>query len=152
MARCILAHYRTIGALVALLALDGVLPAFAAKPISMTITQTGNAFTIYPGIAVTAHQIASINIASVDPYSVSLTDNKNGKLVNGSNVLPYEVEFSGAGKKNLSTGTPKVIKKNGQGNNNDEDLPLTIFVLAGKSIGIPAGDYTVTIYIELAAQ
>jgi hypothetical protein len=144
----ILQQYRSIGALVALLLVDCVLPVFSLTTLTIT---PGGGFSIYPDIAVVDQSIATINIDSDTGYSVSLIDDNNGVLKNGANNLPYTVSYDGGGEITLSS-TPSIVESVGTGVVDDGVRPLTIFVTAEQSVGIPAGDYSVTVTAEITAM
>ena len=136
---------RCLPLLAALLAL-GVSP-LAIPAVSVSATPVGG-FTITPGIAVVNQSVATITINSDADYEVTLKDDNNGQLLNGASSIAYTVKYDNGPEISLSTTTTSV--ETGASVTNGS-RSLTVFIAAGASVGIPAGNYTATVTIEILA-
>jgi len=139
-------HTRNLRDIITLFALAVAGQALAA--VSVVITPSGS-FNITPGVAVTNQSIGSILInADLSSYEVTLRDDNSGLLKNGANSMSYTVKYNGGSQLVLST-TPLSVETGSTVTNGNRTL--TIFVPSNDSIGVPAGNYTSTITVEILA-
>lgn len=125
------------------LVLAGPVPA----AVSVVITPSGS-FTITPGVAVINQTIASIRLNADVNYQLTLRDDNGGLLKNGVDSMSYTVKYNNGTELTLST-TPYSVETGATVTNGDR--ALTVFVPANVSVGVPAGNYTATITVEILA-
>ena len=119
----------------------------AVAVVGVTITPIGG-FTITPGVAVVNQPIATITLNADQNYSVSLADNNNGQLKNGSNAIAYTVKYNNGSEITLST-TPTTVETGASVVNGNRSL--SCFIGAAAGVGVPAGTYTATVTVEILA-
>lgn len=118
-----------------------------AAAVSVYIAPDGG-FSVIPGVAVVDQSVATITLNADENYQVTLRDNNNGVLKNGSTPLPYTVKYDNGSEITLSTNTTAVETGAGITNGNRS---LTVFIGAGATVGLPAGAYSTTITVEILA-
>ena len=119
----------------------------ALAVVGVTITPIGE-FTITPGVAVVNQPIATITLNADQNYSVSLMDDNNGQLKNGSSAIAYTVKYNNGSEITLST-TPTTVETGANVTNGSR--ALNCFIGGSASIGVPAGVYTATVTVEILA-
>lgn len=115
--------------------------------VNVSISPAGG-FNITPGSAVVDQSIGTVTLDADQNYEVTLKDNTNGLLVNGSDNMAYTVKYNGAAGITLST-TPTSVETGASVTAGSRTL--TVSIVSGASIGIPAGANSSTVTIEILA-
>lgn len=119
----------------------------ALAVVGVTITPIGG-FAITPGVAIVNQPVATITLNADQNYSVTLTDDNNGQLKNGSHAIAYTVKYNNGSELTLST-TPTTVETGTSVTNGSRSL--NCFIGAAASVGVPAGAYTATVTVEILA-
>ncbi len=116
--------------------------------VGISISPRGG-FDITPGLPVVDQEIASITVDANQSYSVRLLDSNDGKLRSGFHEIPYRVRYENGSEITLSQNPIEVEFGSSA---TAATRRLTVFIDAGVSLGIPAGDYSDTITVEIVAE
>lgn len=119
---------------------------FCSHALIVSVTTYGG-LNFVPGIDTIDQPIASINITAAVAYEITLADDTNGALLNGINTVPYRVRYDNGPLITLTT-TPLVVESSVLSVLSGERF-LTITVDGNSTIGIPAGDYSTTLTVEI---
>jgi hypothetical protein len=125
-----------------------VISPLALASVNVSISSAGG-FNITPNDALINQAVGTITINADENYNLTLKDDSNGLLVNGSNNMAYTVSYNSAANITLST-NPISVETGTNVTGGSRSLSVSISAAASK--GVPAGAYSANVIVEILAQ